>query len=411
MNIKKYSLIIILTMFIILTTLTVTSLDIALTPGSLNFGTVLRDGFSQGSFKFSTYSEKPITVMLYNSQPNSLMNSWIYMHSVNGSDIKIGDKIQLDKNHPLIIFITFEPANDAPNGDYDTTIGATVEVSADTSENVGETVAKIKTGISIRLSGSINDVESISCSATNLIINSPENGESVIFNTRIKNTGNIILNPRLEIEIWDKDKTRLIKKIDGNLGMIKPTINAETQYEFDSSNLPPNEYVASVSLKQCNVENKLMSFRVLEIGTKNLDGRIKSLDIPSIVYGFKPLRIRVTFENFGSQSVASQAICHIYKDNIEIVPPPVSEKSIIVKAKESAELDSGYFTPVQTKNDEDRYVAKCYVHYGNKQTDEYSKVFFVKKEAEKKSNNPAILIVGMVLLILILIGVIIKRNK
>jgi hypothetical protein len=401
----KFSII----LFVLLFAGSVFGLDIALTPGSVNFGSVLREGFAQGSFKFSTYSEDPVTIMLYHSERDNPMNKWVNMYLPNGTTINISDRLSLDKNNPLVIFVTFEPGIDAPNGDYQTTIGATVEGNLDSTPAEGQTVAKIRTGVSVKLSGKIDDVESLSCQATNLEINSPELGEPVSFKSRIKNTGNVYLNPRLEIEIWDLQKTRLIKTIEGNLGQIKPTISAETQFDFDSSDIIPGDYIASINVRQCNIENKLISFKVLNVGSKSLDGIIKKINIPNFIYGFKPFAVKVSFENLGNSETVARFSGGIYKDNILI--QILESERLSVKPKESIELDSGFFSPVENNIGEERYVFKGKVYYGNKQTEEFSKVFFVTNKEEEKQNTNWVLIIGMAAIILVLIAIVAKRRK
>lgn len=384
------------------------ALDIALTPGSLNFGTVLREGYSEGRFKFTTYSSELVTVKLYHSDPDNPMNRWLYMHAANGSEIKIGDSLTLDRNNPLNIYITFEPDSDSPNGEYSTTVGATIESGSDSDLDGGDTVAKIKTGVSIKLVGTIDDVEILSCKAVNLNLNSPELGELGTFSARVKNTGNILLNPRIEIDIWDKLKTRVVKTVTGNLGLIKSTVTADTQFSFETLDLPPGDYVASVNLGQCNINNKLMTFRVLEIGSKGLDGIIKFIDIPEVVYGLNPFQVIVDFENLGDDSTVARFSGGVYKDGILI--KTLESTPITVGAKESVELDAGYFTPAETRNQEDRYVLRGRVYYGNKQTKEVTKVFFVNKTSKGLDLN-VVLIIGMIAVIMVLMAMIIKQNK
>jgi len=407
---KSILIVTIAVLFIFLiNSISIYSLDIALTPGAVNFGSVLREGFAQGSFTFSTYSETPIIVRVYNVDKNNMMDQWIYMHLSNGTEIKINDVLLLDKNHPLKIFVTFEPSSDAPNGDYQTTVGATIEEGPNNINiEEGGTVARIKTGLSVKLTGKIEDVETLSCQASNMVINNPEIGEPITIASRIKNTGNIYLNPKIEVQIWDSQKTRLIKSFEGNLGLIKPTISSDTQFDIDSGEFAPGKYMASVYLRQCNLENKLMSFEILDIGSKTSDGRIRYVSIPSIIYGYKPTSIKVTFENIGEDDTVARAYCEIYKDNVMIYP--LISDSVRVTKKESIDIPLGYFTPSQTRYAEDRYVLKCRVHYGTKDTPEYTKVFFVKPE-EKTSNLNLALIIGMTLIILILLIVVAARKR
>src|SRR3989338_6253443 len=153
------------------------ALNIAVTPAAVDFGSVLREGYAQGRFKFSTYSNEPILIKLYTTTPDSPMNDWIFMHTVNGTRIQPGDILSVDINHPLQVLVTFEPTSDAPNGNYITTIGAMVEGNLDDKPaNPGDTVARIQTGVSLRLSGTIDDLEVLSCLSVDLSLNNPEQG-------------------------------------------------------------------------------------------------------------------------------------------------------------------------------------------------------------------------------------------
>lgn len=384
------------------------SLDIALTPGSVDFGSVLRNGFSQGSFTFTTYSQIPITVILYKTQTNNPMDNWIFMHLSNGTEVNVSDILTLDKNHPLKIFVTFEPSFDAPNGNYQTRIGATIAES-DNSSNIsnGQTLERISAGVSVTLSGKIEDVERLSCVVSDFQINTPELGESIMINSKIKNTGNIYINPKIDVEIWDSQKTKMIQKFDGNLGIIKPTISSGTEFDIDSGLFSPGDYIASVSFGQCNVKNQLMTFKILDVGSTSMDGRIKDVSVSSVVYGYNPIPIKVTFENLGADTVA-RSYCEVYKDNVMIYP--VISESTMIKSMESVDIPVGYFAPSQTENKEDRYVLTCRVHYGTKDTLEYSKVFFVDQK-QTTTNLNVVLIIGMIVIIIILLIFIMLRKK
>lgn len=409
MNKKKICVSFIILIFI-LSFNSVFSLDIALTPGSIDFGTVLREGFAQDDFKFTTASNSPILVNLYHTDPNSELNDWIYMQHPNGSEIRVGETLEVRKDKPLKIIISFEPPSDAPNGDYATNVGATVEGALDSSAREGDTVAKIKTGVSIKIKAKIDDVEKISCLASDMSVSSPEIGEPLSFTTRMKNTGNVVIDPDVKIIIFDELKTREIKTVDGNLGKIKPTILDNAQFDIESMDLPPGKYVASVNIDTCNIENRLINFRVLDVGSKSFDGRIKSINVDEVIYGINSIPLKVLFENLGETSTVARFSGGIYKEGILI--QNLNSERITVGASEIVELDIGTFTPVETRDKEERYVLRGKVYYGNKQTKEYSKVFFVDK-TDNFNFSTQLLILVIIGIIILVLGkkVVDKRNQ
>lgn len=387
------------------------SLTIAATPASIDFGTVLREGYAESRFKFSTYAQEPVLIRLHSTSPESPMNDWVFLYAANGTQIQHGDVLSVDQAHPLQVFVTFEPPIDAPNGAYNTTVGAIVEGNLDDEiVNPGDTVARIRTGVSLRLSGTIDDVEILSCLASDLSLNNPEQGETLLFTSRIKNTGNVIMSPQAEVEIWNQEKTIKLTEQALDMGTIRPTVTALTEGGLATDDFLPGTYIAVISMPACAISDKLLSFTVFPAGTKNSQGNIRSTNLPSIIYGQNPFSVKVAFENLGEDIVVARFSGGIYKRDVLI--QTLESERLSVRPKERIELDAGVFVPVDTKNTQERYVLKGRVYFGNRQTDEYVKVFFVRdKEPGKGLPWSSLALIAIMVAIILVLVALIARNR
>ena len=147
------------------------------------------------------------------------------------------------------------------------------------------------------------------------------------------------MSPQVNVEIWNNEKTILLKKESSDLGLIKPTITALTEGSFSTDDLLPGSYVAVVSIPECAINGKLLSFTVFPTGTKNTQGTIRSTNLPSIIYGQDPFSIKVVFNNLGEDIVVARFSGGIYKEDVLI--STLESERLSVRPKQSIELDAG----------------------------------------------------------------------
>ena len=336
-------------MMILSISLSVEASSIAINPGSLRVNNMVRGGYAERTVRVSTNEERAIVRVAFGN-PNNEMNNWVTLNP-GESEFEIG------RDNPREIRISVEPPLDTPNGNYNTSI---IFMIRGVEDFRGMTGAIIDTAVGFSIFTTIVDDEVISCSVLRESISSIESGEELISRFRIQNNGNIRLNPTINIEIWNQEKSSLERIIMSNEQSILPTTIEEVSVIEPSRGLQPGQYFADISIPECRYEQSL-TFDILEIGAISSEGELIGIRVPAWNNRSDEIPINPVFQNTGERAVEAYFEGVVKLDGI--IKARLSTPRLLVQPKQRFEFQT-YFS----SDEPGRYEVSGRVYYDNKRT-------------------------------------------
>jgi hypothetical protein len=332
---------------------------IGVSPSDIHFTNVLRGGYAEHYLTISTDSVDPLMVKLEAIGP---IASWINLSSSN---------LTISKSKLGRTLFSVEPPADTPNGNYSVVVRVSRQVSSSDVKD-GHATGVLLAVMDVYVTIEVSDVQVVSCTAQQFDIQSVEKGDEAQFTSLVANTGNIRLRPQLVLQVWDQDKTSIVKSLRLTGENVLPTREQQLTFTIPTTDLPTGQYWLDASFTDCYSSDTL-TFDVLEPGSLKVNGVLLS-----IVSRINPLvdetvPIVVTFRNTGEKEVPAQFQGTITLAG-NIVQVLESEKTLApIGDLTNFTL---FFTP-KTKGD---YVITGRVFYGTKRTFESSTVVHVQSK-------------------------------
>jgi hypothetical protein len=331
---------------------------VGVSPANINFKGVLRGGYSEKSAIISVDSDRSVAISV---SPNGEIANWINVSST---------KFIVSKNAPYYLKISIRPPSGTPNGNYTGFLRISPESLASSKE--GYATATIRAAVELSLSVEVTDTEYKSCSASAFEMISAEKGDDIILSMDIENTGNILMNPRVSVDIWDENQISIIKRAEFSDEQIIPTTSKNIKMKINSDDLEIGQYWADVSAVDCYSLQSL-TFDVLELGALKESGLLLGISARPFAEIGQTVPLTVNFKNVGEKEVEAwfdgkatygDKIVQLFKSERALVP--ISETTNF----------SFYFTPTHYG----KYIISGRVFYGKKRTFESSVVINVNSK-------------------------------
>ncbi len=386
---KGRSLIVVITALVALIQL-VSAVNVGVSPASINFQNVLRSG----------YAERPITVTI-----DSEIKTTIEIETFgNTSDwINFTSKsLSVSKGNPLQIIVSISPPSDTPNGNYSGFLRIKSSRLGNTQE--GHATGLVIPTLDVYIRTEVTDKEITECKATNFKISNTEQGDEIILNMDIENKGNVIISPKVILDIWDQSSTNLIDQKEFFPTRITPTKKGQFIFKIPSANLKLGQYWADVSAPDC-YSSETLTFDILKEGALYASGVLQKIivepwaDIGDIV------SILVNFRNTGEKPLEARFVGKITYQN-KIIQLINSDESLFVPINNQDNFQF-YFTPQKAG----KYVVSGRVFYDGKRTYEQSTILNVMPESSLKSIMKKISYIFLVFIILVLLYKIRKERR
>jgi hypothetical protein len=335
----------------------VSSANIGVSPANVYFKDILRGG----------YAEKTVTITIDSVEPTKVTLStrgdiaqWISFKE---------KEFEVSKGKPYYLKIIMQPPIDIPNGNYSGFLRVTVSGKGNTIE--GQATGIVNAALDLYIQADVTDVEYSSCKATGFGVQSAEKGDDVLFNLNVYNEGNIRLSPTVKIDVWNQERTQIVKKIEFSNEVIIPTTEKELTVKMDSSDLDIGQYWAEITSVECYASETL-TFDILEEGALKAQGTLLNINSPPWIKVGDTTLIEALFENSGEKNVNAR-----FKGEITL-----GSRIVQILESESSSVNIGdlgtfkfYFTP----KEEGRYIVTGVVLYDGKRTFEKSTVINVEK--------------------------------
>ena len=374
-------------LILILLCYNVKAVNIGISPATISFQNVLRNGYSERKVIVSTDSIKPVEVTI---KTRGEIAEWLKFSEKN---------FTISKNKTHILTISINPPADIPNGNY------TGFVRFSTGSLGGEGVEGHATGIvratvDLAIKVEITDIEIVECSVSNFEVQSVEKGDDIIFSGEVTNKGNIRLRPQIKIDIWDKEQISIVKSKEFIGDEILPTRKGNLTLRIPSNELNTDQYWAEVSVIQCYF-SKLLTFDILEPGVLKAEGKLLGIVTKREAEAGETVPIIAKFKNTGEKELDAQFKGKVTKEG-KIIQLLESE---IFKVPIGQTFDfTLYFTPTK----EGKYIISGRVFYNNKRTFELSAVLNVLSKKFKLKN---LLIIFAYLVLAVLIGFLLYKIR
>ena len=234
--------------FLVYTLSLVSSVNVGISPGMVEFNDVVREGYAERYIAISADSVDPVRVSLI---PRGEIEEWI-SYPV--------EEFEVSKGNPYYLKLSITPPANTPNGNYSGFLKFLTESNADEEEN--HSVGKIRSSLDLSIKTTVTDIEYVECSVSDIKIKSSEKGDDVILSMNVLNLGNIRLNPSLIIDIWDRDQISILKTEDFSGKSILPTIKETLTFKISSNDLEIGQYWGDLSVLEC-LSSSLLTFDIL----------------------------------------------------------------------------------------------------------------------------------------------------
>jgi hypothetical protein len=332
----------------------VSAVNIGVSPATVTFHNVLRGGYAQGQVVVSADSVAKTNISV---DAVGNISSWL----------NFSKNFSASKENPHVLTISVTPPADTPNGNY--TGFVRISASAPQNTSSGGTVGIVKSSLDVYVTVQVVDTQIIQCSAAKYSVNSVEQGDDIVFNVNVTNTGNVIIQPRVTIDVWDESQTNIVKSLDTRGDQILPTREKQLSFRISSAGMPTSQYWADISAVDC-LSSTLLTFDVLKPGALKANGLLTSILSPKEAKVGDTIPIEASFKNTGEKEVSAQFRGQVTKSGkiVQLLDSPSSNIAI---------NDIGTFTFYFTPKSPGDYVISGRVYYDGKQSYEQSTTFTV----------------------------------
>jgi len=333
----------------------ISSVNLGVSPASIEFREVLRGGYSERGIVISVDSEDFVGVEI---DPRGDIEGWLNFSAVS---------FNVSKNNPYYLTISIVPPVDMPNGNYSGFVR--IKTSALGTGVEDHAVGVVRSTLDLTVRVQITDVEIRDCVVSSIDVVSAEQGEDVVFNAKILNNGNVRLNPSISIDVWDPEQTFIVQSENFIGESVLPTRVGNFSVEVSSKNLEINQYWADFFAVDC-YHSQALTFDVLEKGALSASGVLSEIMTMESIEVKETAPIVVKFENTGEKSVDAQFKGKITRGG-KIIQILESEKTLVPVS--SFNDFTFYFTPEKAG----KYIISGRVFFSGKKTFESSTVLNV----------------------------------
>ena len=188
-NMKTHIVLTLCIMVVLVATTVSAEAIIGVSPSRISFEDVLRGGYAEKIVTITVSSDKETTVTI---EPRGDIAKWLEFSE---------EEFTVTRGQPHRLRIAVNPPEDSPNQNY-TGFLRLKSVTPGSGGRSGATGTVIPV-LDLFMIVEITDIEFVSCIAKDYGVHSVEEGEDLFFTATVANNGNIRLNPKMHIDIWD----------------------------------------------------------------------------------------------------------------------------------------------------------------------------------------------------------------
>ncbi len=341
---------------------------IGVAPSEIHLSNVLRGGYAETIITISNPNEVPTDITL---TPKGVFEDWVLFTSETPEAFMLttGQIVTLSSNTFIIpaksniqIRAIVMPPADMPVGAYNGTVivYSKPQVNETTISPFGTSIA---VGAELQAFLEITGEQLLEYIVGSVSVKDAEVGYPIEFLVSGNNNGNVRVSPHVQIDILNRDKTKILKSADFDCSEILPTTGRTDKFEISSENLTEGQYWANVtvSLGGKTLKHHLLTFDILVEGALKRKGELVRIANKVWVKVGEVVKIDTVFRNTGELTVNAK-----FKGEVHLSDKIISvleSDEITVPAGETVNLTT-YFTP----KEQGRYIVKGEVYYSKKTT-------------------------------------------
>ena len=235
-------------------------------PGTITFPKVLRDGFSEKTIKISNINNFPVTI---NAEIEGEIADWLALES--------GNRFEIPASTFREIKIVIKPPKDAAIGFYN---GSVTFVSSSRGVSIEGYGTAIETAVRLSAVAEITGEQILDFVFKDASVRDTEENLPVEFTVTGENTGNVRATPTVHVDIWDRDREKIVLSHEVQLNEVLPTRTETKKFEISSGNLSIGQYWANVTiyLGSRAIGQKLLTFDIFEKGSLRIKGELLRIE-------------------------------------------------------------------------------------------------------------------------------------
>jgi len=359
----------VITLFIIsLFMSTAHAIGIGAGPSTIYFNNMLRGGYGEELIRVTNPNNFSIIVTI---EAEGQVKDWLIFVP------KISEKIVLTTGQLVIMsFKTFtvspessyefraiiQPPSDTPIGTYNGYINIHSE-PVNITEGTGQLGTIVLTSAALRTFVNMTGEQILEYVIYGISIKDTEEGYPIEFSVSGENKGNVRAAPKVHIDIWNRDKTEIMKSENFTGSEVLPTREKSHEFSISSENLSVGQYWANITvyLGDGTIYQELLTFDLMAKGSMKIKGELIAIVNEVWVNVNEVVRIDAVFKNTGELPTYAKYKGEVYLGE-ELVSVLESEE-LMVAVGETVNLTT-YFTPKKSG----RYIARGVVFYEKKVT-------------------------------------------
>ena len=330
--------------------------SIGISPSSLEFDHALRGGTAKGSIAVFTDSTKPST---FSFQKAGDIAPWLTFFDANDSQqAPVDHVVAPPKGVDGLIGVSVAVPRQTPNGTYSGTV--TVLSDANTTDRTAGAV-NVGAQVSIRVSVTGTQVLAGQVLDASLGASEVELGQPLRIGARVRNTGNVDLDPDVAVVISAAGAT--VASLTAVKQPIAPEQIGDLVADWDTHKADLGEYTARITATAGSVPlgERSVNFRLVPEGSLTREGELRSLTLsdPASIGG--AAKVVANFVNTGGVS-ATAVFQGDLRRNGRLIGQ-VTSPGLLVEPGKSGSL--GVVVPTPRNGD---YEVSGVVNFGGKET-------------------------------------------
>lgn len=287
----------------------VVGIGIGISPAEINFNNALKGYEYESSFTiFNTGSE----AMNFSLEASGSIIDWVSFYNLNDYDNNISSILIPEKDKSTVV-IRIKVPSDAINANY--TGSLTARTIPDTDET-GGTGQSLVIGASTKVTINVTGDQIIDGKVLGIFTENTEPGYPLKITTRFQNTGNVVVNPKIVITIFQDNN--IINSFSHETTSVKPGITQPIIAEWmtTAANIPA-DYTAKVDvlLNGNIIKSDELSFQILPVGTLTKSGNLTDIYVEGEPAVGNIVTIRAYFTNTGQVETQTKFSAEVYRDN------------------------------------------------------------------------------------------------
>jgi hypothetical protein len=309
---------------------------VGLSPASVEFKNMLRGGYSELYLTVSNPTAEDTTVSV---SVEGELKDWLYIEpgAFNMSGISY-----------KIVKVIARPPNSIPNGYYTSRVLVVAKPALPPEAAAGSTIS-VASVVSAEASVEVSDLQMLRYAVEGISLPDTEECRPILVYANLRNTGNVNVTPKFNVEISSKTSGTVIQTYDYTSSAVLPTqtsnVLIRVPYNIEQFKcIPEGRYSAQIKAYAGDsvMDTSNLDFRIYQRGVLTVAGEITELKVPRNVTLGDVAKIDAIFKNTGQITVAAKLKAEIYEGGRLVDTVSSDPKEIRAGSMDTL---TAYFTP------------------------------------------------------------------